>query len=169
MDFKTQNAGATGLAGLTADALLVLVAANAVPEGLDAPLAAVLTDAVKDGDFAFKAGQTLYAHRLPGVKATRVLFAYAGDGSPKALRKGLGLALSYVKGSGAKQLSVALAGGPAWTAALAETLVCVVADATYLYRETKPSAPPASKLAAVSLVCPKSEIGSGQVALVRQY
>ena len=65
MDFKTQLAGSTGLAGITADALLVLVTSsgatpNAPVPGLDKPLADVLAAALKDGDFAYKAGQTLY-------------------------------------------------------------------------------------------------------------
>jgi leucyl aminopeptidase len=157
MDFKTQVAGAAGLAHLTADALLVLVAGTELPAALDGPLADALGAAMKDGDFALKAGQTLYAHHVPGVKAVRVVFAYVADDSAKALRKALGLALVYVKGSGARQLAVALAGGAGWTAARAEALVAAVSDAVYLYRETKPSAPAAPKLVAVSLVCSRGE------------
>src|SRR3954447_10645759 len=79
MDFKTQVAGAGGLAALPTDALLVVVAGAAVPDALEAPLAAVLNDAVAAGDFAFKPGSVLYAHRVAGVKAGRVAFAAAGD------------------------------------------------------------------------------------------
>ena len=96
MDFKTQVTGAAGLAGMTADALLVLVTSSAVPDGLDAPLSAVLSAAIKDGDFACKAGQSLYAHRVPAVKAARVVFAHVGEASPKALRKAVGLGLVYI-------------------------------------------------------------------------
>jgi len=156
MDFKTQVTGASGLAGVGADALLILVASGALPEGLDAPLADVLAAAVKDGDFAFKNGQTLYAHRVAGVKAQRVVFAHLGDGSAKTLRKALGLALAYIKSGGAKNLAVAMSGA-AWTAAQAEALVAAVSEATYLYRHTKPSAPAAPKLAAVSVVCAKGD------------
>ena len=157
MDFKTQVIAASGLTGVVADALLVLVAGTAAPEDLDAPLAGVLEAAVKDGDFAFKAGQTLYAHRVAGVKAARVLFAHAGDGSPKALRKALALALAYVKGSGTVRLAVAAVGAVSWTAAHAEALVAAVSDATYLYRATKPSAPAPAKLATVNLLCSKAQ------------
>ena len=186
MDFKTQVLGATGLAGVAADALLVLVAAaapastapaspaaksaaepaaetpvDAMPAGLDKPLADALAAAVKDGDFAFKAGQSLYAHKVAGVKAARVVFAFAGDGSVKAMRKAVALGLVYLKAGGSKQLAVAMVGtvgtaGPAaFTAAHAEALVCAVQDALYVYRDTKPSAPAAPKLAAVSLLCDK--------------
>jgi leucyl aminopeptidase len=162
MDFKTQALGAAGLAGLGADALLVLlhakeVQANELPATLDQPLADVLAAALKDGDFSFKPGQTLYAHRVAGVKAARVLFAYVADASPKALRRALGLSLAYVKGGGAKQLAVALAGDLAWSPAHAEALVAAVSEATYLYRETKPSAAAPARLASVSLVCARAE------------
>ncbi len=158
MDFKTQVAGSAGLAGVAADALLVLVGGQAVHEDLEAPLADVLGAATKDGDFAFKAGHTLYAHRVAGVKAARVVFAATGDGSVKHLRKAVLAALAPLRSGGTKALAVALSGGHAWTAAMAEALVGAVAEATYLYRETKPSATPASKLATVSLVCAKGDV-----------
>ena len=167
MDFKTQVAGAAGLSGVAADALLVLVAAHVVPETLDASLAEVLGAAVKDGDFAFKAGQTLYAHRVAGVKASRVVFAHLGDGSIKALRKAIGLALVYIKGSGAVRLAVASAGAAEWTAAQGEALVAAVSDATYVYRATKPSAPAPGKLALVSIVCSKAEAAALSAGLKR--
>ncbi len=170
MDFKTQVArtvnGQAGLAGVDTDALLVLVAANAVPEGLDKPLADTLAAAAKDGDFAFKNGQTLYAHRVAGVKASRVIFAHLADTTPKTLRKALGLALGYVKSGGAQSLAVAQVGG-GWSAAQAETLVTTVVDSTYLYRETKPSAPAAAKLTSVSLVCAKSDVAALNAGLQR--
>jgi leucyl aminopeptidase len=158
MDFKTQVAGATGLAGVAADALLVLVAAQGMPEALDKPLADALAAAVKDGDFAFKPGQSLYAHRVAGVKATRVVFAYVADGSAKALRKAVSLGLVYLKAGGTVRLAVAQVGGGALGAEHAEALVAAVSDAVYIYRHTKPSAPAASKLAVVSLVAAKDEV-----------
>ena len=157
MDFKTQVAGSTGLAGVAADALLVLVAGGALPEGLDKPLADTLAAAVKEGDFAYKAGQSLYAHKVIGVKAARVVFAFVADGSAKALRKAVGLGLVYLKAGGTRNLAVALVGGTALTAEHAQVLASTVAEAMYVYRETKPSAPAAPKLAAVSLVCGKAE------------
>ena len=167
MDFKTQVAGAAGLSNVTADALLVLVSSASVPDGLDAALAAVLNAAIKDGDFACKAGQSLYAHRVVGMKAARLVFAHVGDGSPKALRKALGLGLVYIKGSGAKQLAVAAVGGLAWTEAHAEALVGAVSDALYLYRSTKPSAPQPAKLDSVSVVCGKAEVAAVNGGLLR--
>ena len=160
MDFKTQVTGAAGLAGMATDALLVLVASSSVPEGLDAPLADVLAAAAKDGDFAFKAGQTLYAYRVGGVKASRVVFAHVGDGTNKPLRKAVAAGLALLKASGAARLTVTMTGGAEWTSAQAETLVTVVCEAVYVYRATKPSAAAPAKLALISVTCSKAEIAA---------
>ena len=167
MDFKTQVAGAGGLAALGADALLVLVVGDALPAGLDQPLADLLAAALKDGDFALKAGQTLYAHRVEGVKAQRVAFVAAGDGSAKALRKAMLAGLGLLKGGGSKQLAVAVAGAGELGAPHGEALTGAVGEALYLYRDTKPSAPEASKLRSVSLVCSKIEAAAVTEGLKR--
>ncbi len=157
MDFKTHVTGAGGLAAVTADALLVVVVSQAVPQTLDQPLADVLTLAVKDGDFAFKAGQVLYLHRVAGVKAPRVAFAFAADLSAKGLRKAVANGLALFKGGGARHLALAVAGGMELTAAHGVALVSAVNDGLYVYRLTKPSAPADSKLRAVSVVCDKGQ------------
>ena len=167
MDFKTQVAGAGGLAALGADALLVLILGETVPAGLDRPLADLLAAAVKDGDFELKAGKTLYAHRVAGVKALRVAFAASGDGSVKALRRAMVAGLGLFKGGGSRQLAVAVAGGGVLGAAHGEALAGAVGEALYFYRQTKPSAPPASKLRAVSLVCSKAEAAAVAEGLER--
>ena len=167
MDFKTMVPGAGGLMSLPADALLVLLTGDSVPAGLDAPLDALLTAAVKDGDLSFKAGQHLYAHRVPGVKAARVAVVMAGDGSAKALRKAVTSGVALLKGGGAKQLAVTMVGPAALTEAHAEALVSAASDAVYVYRQTKPSAPAASKLDTVGLVCTKTQSAALGAALRR--
>jgi leucyl aminopeptidase len=157
MDFKTQTLAAAGTAGVTADALLVVLAGNAAPP-MDAALAAVVSDAVEQGDFSFKAGQLLYAHRVAGVKAARVLFAHAGDGGAKAFRKAVHAGVSALKAGGTKSLAVSLAAPLDWSAAHVEALVTAVDEAVYVYRETKPSAVPASKLRSVLLLCGKPQV-----------
>ena len=157
MDFKTQVAGAGGLAALSADALLIVLGSEAAAAALDAPLAEVLTAALKDGDFACKAGRTLYLHRVAGVKAARVMAVAAADATSGATRKAIAAGLAQLKGGGTQQLAVLLAGDAAPTEAQAEALVAAVSDAVYLYRATKPSAPEASKLTSVRLLCDKAE------------
>ena len=164
MDFKTIVPGAGGVVALPADALMVLLTGDTLPAGLDAPLAALLAAAVKDGDLGLKAGQQLYAHRVPGVKAARVAFVHAGDGSAKALRKAVLGGAALLKGGGAKNLAVMMADPGVLTEVHAEALVSAIAEAVYVYRQTKPSAPAASRLASVGLVCTKAQsaaLGAG--------
>jgi leucyl aminopeptidase len=155
MDFNTLVAASTGLAGLEADALLIIVSGQTVPAGLPKALAAVLEQAVSEGDFSFKSGSLFYAHKVVGAKAARVLFAAAGDASLKGFRKALAAGLGALKTGGTKQMTVALADGEAPGAAHGEALVRVAAEAVYLYRHTKPSAAAASKLSGLSLLCSK--------------
>ncbi|MBC7941717.1 MAG: leucyl aminopeptidase, partial [Chitinophagaceae bacterium] len=167
MDFKTQVSGTGGLAGVSADALLVLVTGDKLPADLDRALAAVLAPALEDGDFSCKAGQTLYAHRVTGVRAARVLFVHAGDGSVKAWRKAVGAGVGLLKGGATRQLAVAVVGGVELGAAHAEALVCAAEDAVYLYRQTKPSAPAAPRLRGLALVCGKAQQSEIQAGLRR--
>jgi leucyl aminopeptidase len=157
MDFNTQVAGFGGLAAVQADALLVVLRSKLVPAELDAPLARVLDAAVQDGDFTFKAAQTLYLHGLAGVQAARVVFACAGDGSVIALRKALTAGVGLLKDGGTRQLAVAVAGDLALGAAHGAALVAAVSDALYVYRETKPSATPESRLRGVTVVCREAD------------
>ncbi len=160
MDFKTQIIGAGGLAEQGTDALLLVIAGSTVPDGLDTAVANVLREAIAHGDLVLKSGQSLYAHHVAGLKAARLCIVVAADGSPKALAKAVASATTQLKGGGAKSLLVAVlgAGGLATIgAAHAEALVLAVHDALYVYRHTKPSAAPASKLAAVALACAKAQ------------
>ena len=92
MDFKTQLAPAGGLANLATDALLVAIVGPSLPPGLDKSLAALLSDAAKQGDFEFKAGRYLYMHRPPAAKAARLVFVAAKDGSAKAFKAAVAMA-----------------------------------------------------------------------------
>ena len=156
MDFKTQPPPAAGLSQIAADALLVVIVGPAVPAGLDKPLAALLSDAVKQGDFEFKAVRCLYLHRPAGVKAARLAFVAAADGSAKAFKAALAAGFSQLKALGVAEVAVASVGGEALTAAHAEALVVAAGDAVYLYRHTKPSAAAPAKLARVVLLAAKA-------------
>ena len=181
MDFNTHIAPAGGLSTLACDALLVVVAGTMVPAGLDKSLAALLDDAVKHGDFEFKAGRCLYLHRPAGLKAARLAYVAAADGSAKALKAAIAAGLSQLKALGVAEVAVASVGGEALTAAHAQALVAAVGDAVYVYRHTKPSAPAAPKLRKVTLVCAKAQAAAlanglrqGQavaagVAVAREY
>ena len=164
MDFKTQVTGSGGLAAVTADALLVVVTGQAAPATLDAALASALNAAVADADFSFKAGSTLLLHKAAGVKAQRLVFVAGGDGSVKAFRKAVMAGVAVLKGGGTRHMAVAFVGAEGFSDCHAEALVAALHDALYVYRHTKPSAPAASPLSSVSLLCSKplaAELGTG--------
>ena len=73
MDFRHQILGADALAGLTCDALVLIVTGDAVDTTLDAPLGAALSDALAHDDLKLKAGKCIYLHRPAGVRAPRVV------------------------------------------------------------------------------------------------
>jgi leucyl aminopeptidase len=152
MDFSSIAASAAGLSRVEADALVVVLAGEQVPAGLDKAVATALQAAVDGGDLELKTGKTLLLHRVPRVHAARLAFAVAADGTPKAFLKAVTAAFGLLKQGGTAHAAVALAGaeigeGHAEAAALA------AGDAAYLYRHTKPSAPPAPRLARLSVVC----------------
>ncbi|MFN5700548.1 MAG: leucyl aminopeptidase [Betaproteobacteria bacterium] len=167
MDFKSVALGPSGLSALSADALLVVVAGTAMPADVEAPVAALLREAVKGCDLELKAGRTLYVHRPAGLKAQRLVFAVAADDSAKSFKAAVAAGLSAVKGLGVTHLAVAQVGTPRISEAHAEALATAVADAVYVYRHTKPSAPNAPRLARVSLACLKADATTVTVGLRR--
>jgi leucyl aminopeptidase len=167
MDFRHQTAAPDALATFEADGLLLVVTGDSVDKALAEPLARALSDAVAQGDLQLKAGKSLYLHRPAGVAAARVVFAAAGAISAKAFKAAVAAGIGQLKGTGAKQVAVALAGTGVLTADHAEALVAAVSDATYVYRHTKPSAPAAASLAKVTLVCSKADAKVVQAGLAR--
>ncbi len=160
------------MAGVAADAL-VLVVAGSEPQALEPALAGLLAESVKAGDFEFKPGRSLYLHRPAGLKAPRLVLAAAADASPKAFKTALATALSGLKSLGVRHAAVALAapaaadGVPALDDRHAEALAAAVADATYVYRHTKPSAPEGAKLQRVTLLCDKANASVVKRGLAR--
>ena len=168
MDFHTQVITAGGTARLAADALLLVLVGDALPPGLDAPLADAVDEAIKHGDLKLKAGQTAYLRQVAGVKPTRVAVAVAKDGSARAVKAAGGAGINLVKGLGVKHLAVLVAGVPEVQAAHAEALASAAADAVYVYRTTKPSAPAAPVLAKLTLLAAsKAEAKAGDDGLAR--
>ena len=119
------------------------------------------------GDLVLKTGKALYLHRPAGVKAARLVFAVAGATSAKAFKAAVALGIAQIKGTGAKHVAVGLAGAGELEAAHAEAMVSAAAEATYVYRHTKPSAPPDSALTKVTLLCTKADAKAVQQGLAR--
>ena len=167
MDFKSVALGTAGLAGLGADALMVVVAGTTMPSDVEASVAAVLRDAVKSGDLELKAGRSLYVHRPTGLKAQRLVFVVAADDAAKSFKSAVSAGLAAVKGLGVAHLAVAQVGSSRLTESHAEALAMAVSDSIYLYRHTKPTAQAAGRLAKVTLACGKADATAVTVGLRR--
>ncbi len=165
MDFRSQVASRSTLAEIVADALVVVVAGDSKNQRLDAPLAGHLKQLLSQGDFEIKAGRSIYMHRPDGVRAPRLVWAAASNDTAKAFKAAISGAVNLLQNSGAKHVAVVSAVAQALTAEHAEALVAAVHDATYLYRHTKPSAPPAGALAKVTLLLDKDEAKAAQSGL----
>ncbi len=167
MDFEVVQAAPGNWCEAVCDALLVVVDEHTAPEALGQVLGGALKQALADGDFAFKAGRTLYLHHPGGVKAARVVFAAAASAAPKALRAAVLAGVGAVKGGGTRDLLVAAALGEPFGAAHAQAVVAAVHDAVYVYRHTKPSANEVPKLQRVRVACGADQEAAVRPALVR--
>jgi leucyl aminopeptidase len=165
MDFHNQVSALDALAGVAADALVLVVVGEALDPTLDKTVAGLVSEAVASGDFKFKAGNTLYLHRPAGLKAARLVVAAAANATPKAFKKAASAALAQLKGLGARH--VAVSAPFALTAEHAEALVTAAADATYLYRHTKPSANADAVIAKVTLLYTKADAKAVKQGLAR--
>jgi leucyl aminopeptidase len=163
MDFDIHTAEPKDLARAEADALLLVVGEGTSTQAPGKALGSVLQRALLDGDLALKAGRSLYLHGVSGVKAPRVVFAAASAPTPKAFRAAVAAGLALLKGGGARHVLVASLMPQPLDESHAQALPAIVGDALYVYRHTKPSAPPAAKLQRVSMAC-----GAGQAAALRQ-
>jgi leucyl aminopeptidase len=156
MDFRPQTAAPSGLADIDVDALVLVIGERPGP-ALAGPLANLVDKAVSDGDLVLKKGKQLYAYQPAGIAARRVVIAVAGDETPRSFRAALAGGLGALKSSGAKTVGIAALSGTGVGAAHAEAAVLAVADATYVYTHTKPSATPAWTPTSVTILGQRSE------------
>ncbi|MDN3543510.1 MAG: leucyl aminopeptidase [Roseateles asaccharophilus] len=167
MDFRTQTSSLDALSGVNADALVLVLAGDTLPVGLDASVAAAAKDAIKLGDFELKAGKTLVLPRVAGLKAPRLVLACAGKASLKSARSAVQSALSALKSGGTVHAALAFAGFDSLSEALVEQTVLAALEVSYVYRHTKPSAPAAPKLAKLSLLLGKDDAKAAKAGLAR--
>ncbi|WP_290870720.1 leucyl aminopeptidase [Aquabacterium sp.] len=163
MDYRSTVAHGPALSQLNADALL-LVLTESQATTADPVLDQIAKDAIAAGDFALKAGKSLYVHRPAGVKASRLVLLAAADATPKAFKAAVVKGLAHIKDLGVAHAAIATGAGIALTADHAQSLVLAVADATYVYRHTKPSAPkpgPLKKLTLASVEADAAGIKAG--------
>ena len=170
MHFRTRTASSDALASVSADALIVVLCGEAPPPNLDATVTASVNDAIKLGDFEFKAGKTLVLHRVAGVKAPRLVLAAAGRSTLKAARAALHAALAQLKDGGTAHAAVAFAGfegAEESVERLAEQFVLGAKGSAYVYRHTKPSAPTPAGAVKLTLLADKDKAGAFRKGLAR--
>jgi leucyl aminopeptidase len=167
MDFHSLSLPPSSWSRTDADALLVVMAADADPGFLDKPLAALWQELCATGEVELKGGKSVLVHQPAKVLAPRVAFCVAANGSAKAMAKAFTAGLGLLKAGGSKTLNVGVlvTGGP--TPAHAEALAVAALDAVYLYRHTKPSAPAAPALGTVRLLCAAADQAALAAALAR--
>jgi len=166
MDYRFAVAQGPALSQTSADALLLVLTADQATSA-DPVLDKLVKDAIASDDFALKSGRSLYVHRPAGVKAARVLLLAASDGKPKSLKVAVAKGLAQLKELGAAHVAVALAKGLSLSAEHAQAVVLAAADATYVYRHTKPSAPKPGALKKLTLLGAADEAAAVKTGLAQ--
>ena len=167
MDVRHGVAALAALADLDVEALALVVTGDSLDAGLAPALRTLLDDAVSGGDLVLAKGKSIDLFRPAGVKARRVVVSVAADESPKAFRAALATALGTVKSSGARTVAVGRGDARAFGDRHAEAAVLAIADASYLYRHSKPSAPAAWAPESVTVLSSRAEAKPVQAGLRR--
>ncbi len=151
MNFELKTLDLHAAATHKTDALIILVSAKDKPA--KSVLAQLISDARKSGDLDESPAKLLTVWQPQGVSATRVVLVSTADGSAAQVRKAVTAAVGAVKAAKPAHLTVCLAdaGGQHLQAAAQ-----AVADASYVYTATKPSAK-ASTLKRVVLALPTAD------------
>lgn len=161
MNFELQSLSLPLVADVAADALVLLwpdEAASAKSKTASkGPLGQWVHEALAAKDLDEGAGQCLPAHRLPGVKARRVVLVRTGDGSAPQVRKAVLAAMGLLKGGAVKTL--ALCAGAASGSAVAAAVQCV-ADVSYTYTTTKSKGKPRALQKVILAVNDKAAVKS---------
>lgn len=141
MDFELKSLTPQQAADLAVDALLVLIpdALSSAKAKTEPALLSLVRDAVAHGDLEEGVGKTLALHRPVGFKAARVVLVRAGDASAAAVRKAVSVGMGGLKLPQVRKLGLVLSLLPD-ADAVVQSGVMAVADTTYVYTYTKPSA-----------------------------
>jgi leucyl aminopeptidase len=155
MDHRSAIAQGAAISQVKADALVLVLAPDHMGTA-NATLDRLVQEAVDSGDFAVKAGRSLYLHRPANVSAPRLLLVAAANAQAKSLKAAVVKGMAALKDSAAAHVALAFADGlvsdAEASAALAQAAVLAVADATYVFRDTKPSAPKPTALNKITLL-----------------
>ena len=139
MNFSLLTLSSNAIHSHKTDALVVLV-----PEGLKparGPLADWLTRQLKSGDFSTQVGFHVSLFEAPGWAAKRVCFVGVGSAGAAQVRQALTAAWGALKGAKPEAITVWI---PESATNLVGPAMQALADASYVFTTTKPSAKPRS-------------------------
>jgi len=151
MNFELKTLDLHAAATHKTDALIILVSAKDKPT--PSVLAKLISNARKSGDLDDSSAKLLTVWQPQGVSASRVVLVSCADGSAAQVRKAVTAAVNAVKAAKPAHLTVCLADAADQRLQAAAQ---AVADASYVYTATKPSAK-ASTLKRVVLALPTAE------------
>ncbi len=151
MNFELKTLDLHAAATHKTDALIILVTANDQPS--KGVLGQLISDARKSGDLDASPAKLLSIWRPQGVTAARVLLVSSGDGTARVVRQAVTAAVTSLKTAAPAHVTVCLADASQHRLQAAAQ---AVADASYVYTATKPSAK-ASGLKRVVLALPTAE------------
>lgn len=139
MNFELKALPAQQIAGLNADALIVLV-----PDSLDGPAAGpelenLLRSVLGNGDLEEGAGKTLMCYPAPGFKAKRLVLVRCSESKPVAVRKAVASAMALLRHPGIRRVGLVSHLLSLDTASMAGAMAAI-AETTYVFTTTKPSA-----------------------------
>jgi leucyl aminopeptidase len=133
MNFELKPLDLLAVASEKCDALIVLVPLELKPGKDD--LSMLIAQSQASSDFEAKPGKILHLYRPLQANTRRLVLAGVGDGSAKQVRTGILAAVASAKSASLKKLVVSFA-APAREESI-RAAVMALADATYVYTETK--------------------------------
>ncbi len=152
MNFELKTLDLHAAATHKTDALIILVSAKDTTIGKD-PLSQLIAEARKSGDLDATPAKLLSVWRPQGVSTQRVVFVSSGDGSARVVRQAVTAAVVALKSAKPAHLTLCLTDASEHRLQVAAQ---AVADASYVYTATKPSAK-AAVLTRVVLALPTAE------------
>jgi leucyl aminopeptidase len=151
MNFELKTLDLHAAAAHKTDALIILVSAKDKPT--KNVLAQLISDARKSGDLDESPAKLLTVWRPQGVTASRVVLVSSGDGSARLVRQAVTAAVASLKAAKPTHITVCLDDASEHRLQAAAQ---AVADTSYVYTATKPSAK-ASELKRVVLALPTAD------------
>ncbi len=151
MNFELKTLDLHAAATHKTDALIILVSASDKPA--KGAVGQLISDARKSGDLDASPAKLLSIWRPQGVTAARVLLVSSGDGTARVVRQAVSAAVTSLKAAAPAHITVCLANASEHRLQAAAQ---AVADASYVYTATKPSAK-AAALKRVVLALPTAE------------